>query len=113
MELIMKKIIILAAMVLSGCDADGNLGSEGSGFWHDRTTIAEKVKYFKPTCIAYGFKEGSAELNQCVADEIRASKAAADAKMAASLARASASSSTSYSKSSLICRNYGTYTRCS
>jgi hypothetical protein len=108
----MKKIIILAAMVLSGCDADGNLGSEGSGFWHSRTTTAEKVQYFKPTCIAYGFKEGSAELNQCVADEIRASKAAADAKSAASLANSRASTSTSYSRRTVICNKVGTYSYC-
>jgi hypothetical protein len=101
----MKKAIILASIVLSGCAADGKLGKEGSPVWHNRATIAEKVQYFTPNCIEYGFKEGSAEFKQCVVDEIRASKADASAKMASINAYNAANKS-------VTCRTYGNTTRC-
>ena len=64
----MKKVIILASIILSGCSADGKFGKEGSPAWHNRATTAEKVQYVTPTCIEYGFKKGSAEFRQCVVE---------------------------------------------
>jgi len=101
----MKKVIILASIILSGCSADGKLGQEGSLGWHNRTTTAEKVQYFTPTCIEYGFKKDSAEFRQCVVDEIRASKAGANARMDSFKARKAANRS-------VTCRTYGNITRC-
>ena len=101
----MKKVIILASIVLSGCSADGKLGKEGSPVWHNRATTAEKVQYFKPNCIEYGFKEGSAEFRQCVVDEIRASKADANARAASIRAYNAANRS-------VVCTTYGNVTRC-
>lgn len=101
----MKKTIILASIVLSGCAADGKLGQEGSPIWHKRATTAEKVQYFTPNCIEYGFKKGSTEFKQCVVDEIRASKANANATMASINAY-------NASNRSVTCRTYGNTTRC-
>ena len=101
----MKKAIILASIILSGCSADGKLGKEGSPIWHNRATTAEKVQYFTPNCIEYGFKKGSAEFKQCVVDEIRSSKADGAARMAAINAYNAANRS-------VTCRTYGNTTRC-
>lgn len=101
----MKKVLLLVFIALSGCAADGKLGKEGSPVWHNRATTAEKVQYFTPTCIEYGFKKGSPEFKQCVVDEIRASKADANARMAAI-------NSYNASNRSITCRTYGNTTRC-
>ena len=66
-------LIALAALTLSGCDAEGNLGREESPAWHKRTSTAEKVAYFKPACEAYGFTDGTPEMSACVQREIQMS----------------------------------------
>ena len=101
----MKKAIILASIVLSGCAADGKLGKEGSPIWHNRATTAEKVQYFTPNCIEYGFRKGSTEFKQCIVDEIRSSKADGVARMAAINAY-------NASNRSVTCTTYGNTTRC-
>ena len=98
----MKKFIFLASITISGCAADGKLGREGSPVWHNRTSTAEKVKYFTPTCLEYGFEKGSPEFKQCVVDEIRISKNNANAAMR----------SINSANRSVTCRTYGNTTRC-
>ena len=101
----MKKTIFLVSVLLSGCAADGKLGKEGSPVWHNRATTAEKVQFFTPNCVEYGFKKGSVEFNQCVVDEIRSSKADGTARMAAI-------NSYNAANRSITCRTYGNTTRC-
>jgi hypothetical protein len=98
----MKKSIFIASIIISGCAADGKFGKEGSPVWHKRASTAEKIQYFTPTCIEYGFEKGSSELKQCVVDEIRMSKNSADATMR----------SISSANRSVTCRTYGNTTRC-
>ncbi len=64
-----------------GCDSAGNLGREESPFWHKRTSISEKMSYFKPKCKTYGFKENTPEMRQCIVNEIRISQKAARDQM--------------------------------
>jgi hypothetical protein len=73
----------LAAMVLSGCDAQGELGREGSPVWHARTTPEERADYFRSICEIYGFEAGTPAMAQCVANESRGSRAQASARMQA------------------------------
>ena len=108
----MKKVIILAAIMVSGCSADGRLGREGSPAWHKRLTTAEKVQYFTPTCIEYGFKRGSAKFKQCVVNEIRASKAAADARVAAHRAANAREAAYNAANRGITCRTVYNTTRC-
>ena len=96
------KFTFLASLLISGCSADGKLGREGSPAWHNRTSTAEKVKYFTPTCLEYGFEKGSPEFKQCVVDEIRISKNNANATMR----------SINSANRSVTCRTYGNTTRC-
>ena len=105
----MKKTIILASIVLSGCAADGKLGMEGSPVWHNRATTAEKIQYFTPNCIEYGFKKGSSEFKQCIVNEIRASKSDANARMAAANASINAYNA---ANRSITCSTFGNTTRC-
>ena len=60
--------------ILSSCDKSGNLGAEESVVWQKRTSVTDKMKYFKPRCLAYGFKENTDAMRQCLADEIRSSE---------------------------------------
>ncbi len=72
--------ICLGTVTLSACDAEGNLGREESISWHRRTSAAEKVAYFKPTCEAYGFQDGTPEMSSCIQREIQMSSQSADAR---------------------------------
>ena len=99
----MKKLIIVMVLPIFvfACDKDGNLGQEESPIWHNRLTTEEKVEYFTPKCLAYGFKKGTPELQQCVVNEIRISKAEANARMRAAQAN-----------SPIHCTTYGNKTTC-
>ena len=99
----MKKVIVsmLLPIFVLACDKDGNLGREESPVWHKRVSTEEKVEYFTPKCLAYGFKKGTPELQQCVVNEIRISEAEASAKMRAIQANRP-----------INCRTYGNNTTC-
>ena len=97
----MKKVIVsmLLPIFVLACDKDGNLGREESPAWHNRVSTEQKIEYFTPKCIAYGYKRGTAELRECVVQEIRQSEADAEARMR------------SISKP-INCRTYGNRTTC-
>jgi len=94
-------LISVLALVLSGCGSDGRIGMDESPVWHKRTSTADKVKYFTPTCLEYGFERGTAEFKQCIADEIRISKSDASDQMDRVLANRP-----------LTCNTYGRTTQC-
>ncbi len=74
----MKKIIAFTMIcAVSACDAEGNLGEEGSPLWYKRTSIEEQIAYFKPNCIAYGFADPSPEMSICIQNEMQEAKASA------------------------------------
>ena len=105
----MKNILTSLILILSACSADGKLGREESPHWHDRVSTAEKVKYFTPTCIAYGHKPGSPELQKCVVEEIRISKQNANDRMNAILNK---DRTGSIANTGFTCRTFGNTTRC-
>lgn len=83
----MRNFLVIASFLsLTACDADGNLGRPESPVWHQRTTTAEKVAYFKPRCEVYGFSDGSSEMARCLQQEIQASESNARARMQAAAA---------------------------
>ena len=74
----MKKHVIVTLCCISsfsvfGCSKDGKLGVEGSPAWHNRVSAAEKAAYFGKACSSYGFKSGTPEMAQCIAQETRQS----------------------------------------
>lgn len=78
----MKEIMLLVGLTfIAGCDSSGNLGQEESPAWHSRTSVAEKVAYFKPKCEAYGFKDGTTEMANCLRAEVGGSESYARSKM--------------------------------
>lgn len=100
-NMILKHIAYIFFLIpLSACDSEGNLGREESAVWHKRVSAPEKVEYFTPKCRAYGYADGTAEMRQCVVEEIRRSeKRASD--------RADAANS-----SLLMCTTIGNTTTC-
>ena len=79
----MKKIILVSFTLTSlmACDANGNLGREGSPYWHMRASAKEKTEYFGGICSGYGFKYNTPEMSQCIAQETRSSKRASSERM--------------------------------
>ena len=79
----MKFLLFAGAAVagLSACDADGQLGAEGSPAWFMRTTAAEQAAFFTTICQTYGFSGGSPEMAQCVATEARDARRSASNRM--------------------------------
>lgn len=76
-----KKItigIILSAFLLSACDSKGNLGEKGSPLWWDRASASEKQQLVKPTCLDYGIKDGTSQMQQCIITEMRIYKGRLD-----------------------------------
>ena len=100
----MKSVLVVLAVIgsvgLSGCDAGGNLGREGSLLWHNRTSAVEKAAYFGAICNSYGFKYGTPEMAQCIGEETRDSiKSAREAVAAAVAMTAAAAAAAALSKS--------------
>ena len=68
-----KTLCVTAIFLVAAC-----VPREEGRTWHRETPIEEKVAYFKPKCVAYGYAEGSADMSRCIQKEIGDSKAAAD-----------------------------------
>ncbi|MDB4842025.1 hypothetical protein OAH73_05600 [Planktomarina sp.] len=97
-----KKITIsitVAAFLLSACDSAGKLGVEGSPAWWSRASASQKQQYVKPTCLDYGIKDGTPQMQQCIITEMRSLKGRLDDKMS--------------SPSRAFCRGYPNSYRCS
>ena len=85
----MKKLslfILPAMLVLSGCDADGNLGMEGSPAWFNRTTPQEQAAYFSSICQGYGIRRGTRQMTECIAEESRSARAQGAANLSNAIA---------------------------
>ena len=104
--------MLIGAFILSSCDKDGNLGAEGSLPWHNRTSAEEKAIYFGNICSAYGFEYGTKEMAECIAQETRLSRQAADAAwsdMTDSLQSMGEQNRQTYTTS---CNSWGNQTNC-
>lgn len=104
-----KFLIVSSVLVFSACDADGNLGRAESPVWHQRTSTADKVAYFKPRCEAYGFADGSTEMARCVQQEIQTSASNARARIQAA---ASDMNSSQRQRLRTTCLTEGNITQC-
>jgi hypothetical protein len=66
-------LTIIAATLVAGCDATGQIGREGSPIWNLRNmSSADKNAYFESKCAQYGYEAGTDKMRDCIADERRA-----------------------------------------
>jgi hypothetical protein len=65
-------LTIVAATLVAGCDATGQIGREGSAIWNLRNmSSADKNAYFENKCAQYGYEVGTEKMRDCIADERR------------------------------------------
>jgi hypothetical protein len=58
-------IILMPVLIISGC-SDGALGMKESMAWHHTASTEVKRAYFAEQCEAFGYNEGTAEMNSCI-----------------------------------------------
>ena len=68
-------LLCLALAAVSGCST-GRLGEQvlgrpGSPLWFKSASMATKTHYYKQACFAYGFKDGTPEMAQCLQTEMQ------------------------------------------
>ena len=84
---VIRKLALLTLTAFTlGCAEDGGLGVEGSPIWFSRTSAAEQAAYFGRICAGYGFRQGTPEMAQCIANESRAARADGAERMRAAQA---------------------------
>jgi hypothetical protein len=71
---------------ISGCTSTGANGERISGVtgsvsWYKNASMQTKVNHFKPDCLAYGFKDGTPEMSQCLQSAIQDGEAAIKQKV--------------------------------
>ena len=101
----MKTILfgIVLALLLSSCGP-----SIGSNFWFHGASLEERVTYYKKVCKAYGYRDGTSNMTECISTEIRNKRIETDKgfdDMKRSLERAGSSNR-------VTCQTYGTITNC-
>ena len=62
-------IVLLAALSVAACSADGTVGREGSPAWKMQKTRAEQKAHWLGVCKDYGFKPGTDAMAQCIQKE--------------------------------------------
>lgn len=98
--------IPLFAIALAGCQT-GGIGRPGSPAWQLSTTEEQKLAYFRSTCEAYGFKEGTPQMAQCMQNEASSTRAAASQRAASLQAY-----NTMSRPKTVTCNTFGNITRC-
>ena len=67
-----KKILpFLLTLALIGCSSTGQLGEQvignpGSPMWFAPASLTTQVHYYKTECKAYGYKDGTSQMAQCL-----------------------------------------------
>ena len=79
----MKMRAITAALMCLTITACQSVGMKGSPLWHMTASQEEKIAAYRDTCISYGFKYGTPEMSQCIAQESRDSRSSANSRMQA------------------------------
>ena len=82
--------IVLAPLLLAGCNA---IGMKGSPMWHRTASNDVKKEHFENICRSYGFRVGTEEMRNCISEEWRSSKVSANKRTQAMLSRPEPSSS--------------------
>jgi hypothetical protein len=74
-------MLCLALATLSGCSTGRSgeqvIGRPGSPLWFSSASMATKTHYYKQSCFAYGFKDGTPEMAQCLQTEMQSGKSSA------------------------------------
>lgn len=108
------------AMMLQGCstNSDGTktLGMKGSSAWHKFAPIEEKIAYFSPACLAFGFEPGTDAFASCIQREMSDDRALANersSEISNAISQATAvPPRTSRTKRSVTCTTLGNITQC-
>ena len=92
--------VSIAVSIISGCVSTGSrgeqvLGMPGSPLWFRTATMQTRIDYYKPGCLAYGFKDGTPEMAQCL-------QSAMQSKQSANSSR----------RKPISCTTYGNRTNC-
>ena len=83
-EEVMRKvaIVIVCALVLSGCGGTGSgVGMKESPLWHMSASAEEKLNYFTQQCLKFGFKNNTPEMAQCIQNQSNQSRGNASATL--------------------------------
>jgi hypothetical protein len=82
-----KKILpFLLTLALIGCSSTGQLGEQvignpGSPMWFASASLTTQVYYYKTECKAYGYKDGTSQMAQCLQSSIQKAKEGARARL--------------------------------
>ena len=104
----MKSLPLLGMLCLTlagagGCSTGSSgeqvIGRPGSPLWFGTASMATKTTYYKQACFAYGFKDGTPEMAQCLQTEMQSGKSSAQDRID-SMNR------------SVTCTTYGNRTTC-
>jgi hypothetical protein len=102
----MKNIIfaITFLLLLSSCGP-----KPGSTFWYKLSEPQERVAYYKNICLSYGYSDGTSNMADCIATEMRKGSEKASAGMQSIKDTLDEASS---SGRRVTCQTYGTITNC-
>ena len=78
----MKRILAVTviATTITGCAVSTGVqgervaGSPGSPAWFYTASVPTQIAYFKQICSAYGFKDGTNNMSQCLRSEMQTAK---------------------------------------
>tara|TARA_B110000090_G_C13128084_1_gene348964 strand:+ start:145 stop:510 length:366 start_codon:yes stop_codon:yes gene_type:complete len=84
------------------------IGDAGSPYWFDSASIETQVAFYKKRCGAYGIKDDTAEMTQCIRTTLEEEKAAATSRELEALRTMGGSKA----KSSMTCNTSGNTTTC-
>ena len=96
-------MLCLALAVVGGCSTGRSgeqvIGMPGSPLWFSSASMATKTHYYKRSCFAYGFKDGTPEMAQCLQTEMQSGKSSARDRV-------------NSMNQSVTCTTYGNRTTC-
>jgi hypothetical protein len=95
---------IICILLLSSCGPN-----PGSAIWYKIAEPQERITYYKSLCISYGYSDGTANMADCIATEMRKGSI----KSSEGLQRISDTlGEASNSGNRITCQTYGTITNC-
>jgi uncharacterized protein YfaQ (DUF2300 family) len=108
----------MAVSFTSGCST-GSMGEQvvgraGSAIWFKTASIQTQVNYYKKACLAYGVKDETAEMTQCIQAALQNDKDAARALESEISARSAErrAAKIAAERSTITCVTNGNVTTC-
>ena len=69
---LMRMQLLVSLLLIAACaNPDGTHGEVGSLAWFDSASQEQISEYFTQKCEGYGFRRGTNEIAQCIAEENR------------------------------------------